>query len=148
MIPQEPDLFDLKALAEQDSVCEENRLFPGRTSSDTARSTVTANLKAVIRSEATVLVRVEELLRLVSVAKMQQRAIARAAHSVTRPNVLDESKPRQSELLVHFLGSGSILVRGTYSGRSYFFSSERPDQALGSRDAQVLTKTGLFQLAY
>jgi hypothetical protein len=75
----------------------------------------------------------------------QKRATARAALSITRANVSDKSEPRQAELRVCFLGSGSLIVKGAYSGVSYLFSSKHPDQAVDARDAEVLTRTGLFR---
>ncbi len=76
----------------------------------------------------------------------QKRAKAKSALSITHLNWPDKSKPRQAELRVRFLGSGSLIVKGAYSGMSYLFSSEDPDQTVDARDAEVLTRTGLFRL--
>lgn len=75
----------------------------------------------------------------------QKRATAKASLSMTRPNVSDKPKPRRAELRVCFLGSGSLIVKGAHSGMSYLFSREDPEQEIDAKDAEVLTKTGLFR---
>lgn len=73
----------------------------------------------------------------------QNRARARQSYSVAPASPI--SAPATSEQQVRFLGSGSLVVRGTHSGRSYVFSSADPDVSVDARDAEVLLKTKLFR---
>lgn len=46
---------------------------------------------------------------------------------------------------LHYLQTSPIRVRGPVTGRPYDFSSAQPTQAVESRDAATLMRTGLFR---
>jgi hypothetical protein len=50
-------------------------------------------------------------------------------------------------VLLHYMETSAIRVRGPVTGRPYEFSGARPAQAVDPRDAAVLTRTGRFRRA-
>jgi len=46
---------------------------------------------------------------------------------------------------LRYVGSASILVKGSHSGGTYFFSAGQPEQFVNNGDIDSLLRMGLFQ---
>jgi hypothetical protein len=61
----------------------------------------------------------------------------------TRISVTAEPVPPKSTR-VTYGGAGSVLLRGPETGRSYWFTAEKPQQEVDARDLSAILATGLF----
>ena len=50
-----------------------------------------------------------------------------------------------NDVMLQYLQTTSILVKGPISGRQYTFSSQTPNQPVDARDVESLLKTGFFR---
>jgi hypothetical protein len=71
-------------------------------------------------------------------------AMRRPIPSVTAPPA--SSAREGAEVLLHYKGGSSILVRGARSSKTYFFASDKPEQKVSAGDVDGLLRTGLFLL--
>jgi len=66
----------------------------------------------------------------------------------TKGRTLSHPATPPPSVMLRFLGTGSITVRGLMTGKPYFFSAAQPVQAVASPDAEALLRTRYFRRDY
>ncbi len=78
----------------------------------------------------------------------RQQASVSNPHNRQTPYRSENTDAGSNQVMLHYLQTSSILVKGPISGRHYTFSLQTPNQLVNASDVESLLRTGFFRKGF